>query len=90
MRKIILILLVVIIFVFINKPLETMSVNLNCKKYKNNYICKEKTSFSSITTNLNEILNYYKESGQKKYSDFKKKHDKAKNDLEDHFGKIKL
>ena len=34
MKNIILILLVIVIFVFINKPLETMSVNLNCKKYK--------------------------------------------------------
>jgi len=90
MKNIILILLVVIIFVFINKPFETMSVNLNCKKNKNNYICKEKTTFSSITTNLNEIINRYKESAQKRYSDFKKKHDKTKKDLEDHFGKIKL
>ena len=90
MKNIILILLVIVIFVFINKPLETMSVNLNCKKYKNNYICKEKTTISSITTNLNEILNYYKETAQKKYNNFKKVHDKEKKDLEDHFGKIKL
>lgn len=90
MKNIMLILLIIIIFIFINKPIETMSVNLNCKKHKKNYICKEKTTFSSITTNLNEMLNYYKESAQKTYNNFKKEHDKAKKDLEDHFGKIKI
>ena len=87
MKNLILILTLFILFICTTKSIETMSVNLNCKITDNNYICKEKTTFSSITTNLNEVLNYYKESAQKKYNKFKNDHDKATSDIKSLFEK---
>lgn len=89
MNNIILLLLLVLIFTFTLKPIECMTVNLKCKKYNNNYYCKEKDTFSSITNNLNNIFIGYKEEAQKKYNIFKKQHDKDKKELEKQFGKIK-
>ena len=90
MKNIILLSLLVLLFTFITKPIESLSVNFKCKKNNSNYVCKEENTFSSIINNVNETLNYYKESAQKKYNHFKKKHDKEKNELESHFGKIKV
>ena len=88
MNNILFILLLVVIFTFILKPIENMTVNFKCEKNNNNYLCKEEDTFSSVNTILNELLTNYKETAQNKYKKFKETHDAAQNELEQHFGKV--